>query len=628
MLRGGDGIGGIGGNGRCPVLLLENCTGSLMLAAHLHPANPEWAQARTAGLPGRWRKRLFNAWKQRRDDFDPLNPGTEGEATRGAARWLYGALDRLREVRIPLDATDADVCARAEQMAAHCGELGQVFRESSTLRAAMERACTANHVEPPKGKSKKQPMPDGPAIARMVDPLWWRRQLRKVHAKAVEGSAITMGYVNKTRDIYVSNESLRRRQQQNKRNAAMLESTVAKNDQGQEYTLAELAAKGTANKAIRRGELMTRIAGFEHIAVECGHVGLFFTMTCPSRMHKWRTVAGGKVIENPKYDGTTPREAQKYLSHVWALIRARLKRYGIAMYGFRIAEPNHDGTPHWHFLVFFPESAEQDIREVVRGYALADSPNEKGAAEHRVDFKKMEAGKGTAAGYIAKYVAKNIDGCGVEKDLFGNDAMTASRRVEAWAATWGIRQFQQVGGPPVTVWRELRRVKELPEDAPEHLRVAHSAVNKVAQIEGGDKRVSWARYCKAQGGVFCGRRYEIKLAQEPQDGTNRYGEARPARPVGVETHGTKTIRDGICVYEVTARWLVRSVRYVWEIVRRRSSEAHAGIARAWTCVNNCTRETFADVAERMAAWSPGPGKPADFEFVGPLNVPELEKGLA
>ena len=36
-------------------------------------------------------------------------------------------------------------------------------------------------------------------------------------------------------------------------------------------------------------------------------------------------------------------------------------------------------------------------------------------------------------------------------DLYGNEAMTASQRVDAWASTWRVRQFQQIGGAPVTI---------------------------------------------------------------------------------------------------------------------------------------------------------------------------------
>jgi hypothetical protein len=599
-----------------------------MIPRHQHPAYPEWAHEQVRGLPFRWQKRLVNRWNKTRKDA-----GEGSAANRAAAHELLGTLGALHTVNIPLDASDADICARAEAMARHCTELAQVFHGKEALRGAMARVCASNHIDAPTGKKIT---PEG-AIARMTCPQWWRRQLRKLHAKAVEGAAIAMGYVNKTRDCYVSNESVERRRQQNKRNAAALENTKAINEEGQEFTLAELAAKGVANKAIRRGELMTRIAGFERIAVDCRHVGLFFTMTCPSRMHKWKTVDGGKVVENPKYDGTNPNDAQAYLRKTWSRIRAKLARCDFQWYGFRIAEPNHDGTPHWHCLVFFDPSWQGSIQRsalprlcaIIRHYALRESGSERGAKAHRVDFKPMDAGKGTAAGYIAKYVAKNIDGYGLEKDLYGNDAFTTSQRVEAWAATWRIRQFQQIGGAPVTVWRELRRVDEIPDGAPEFMQDAHRACNKIAQVEGENASVAWHRYVTAQGGVFIGRSYRIRLALEEREGNGRYGDALAPAPVGVEAISQWVEADGIIPNAAIRirKFFAKSARHVWEIVRSGVSKIDAAARRAWTCVNNCTRENFADLTKKINSVKNSDAAGVIFEFCGPINWPAIEKSI-
>ena len=455
---------------------------------------------------------------------------------------------------------------------------------------------------------------DGPAIARMACPLWWRRKLRRQQGRAVESAAIVLGLVHKRSEIYCSDETLHRRQQQNRRNAEALANTKAVNELGQEFTLAELAAKGPANKAIKRAELMTRIAGFERIARELGHGGLFITITCPSRMHAHRTVGGWKVEPNPRYDNeSTPRTAQQYLAKVWARIRAQFKHQATPIYGFRIAEPQHDGTPHWHLLVFHAPDDAEAIRSAITKHAMRDSPDEPGAHAHRCDFRAIDWAKGSAAGYIAKYVAKNIDGYAVGDDLHGNPALETSARVEAWATTWGIRQFQQVGGPPVGVWRELRRVAALPAGAPAHLVKAHNAVNKVAVIEGKDNQsVAWHHYVQAQGGVFCGRNYTIRLDFITDDTRqNRYGEASAPRPVGVSTTALEYYTPAHMAHMTPLQqiprfvhWEIESTRHVWTIVAGKAKPVFEFLAPAspvpWTRVNNCTDGVGAGFPEGAA----------------------------
>jgi hypothetical protein len=579
-----------------------------MTAYQPTPSTQKWIEHQICGLPARWQKKLVNRWHSEVPggrNFDDV-AGRSPEFV--ANHHLAVLAERLGDSRLPLDASDSTICQAADALAGRAADLGTIYHDIKDLRAAMERIAHGQDVAPPApwDELTQKGVQDGPAVARMTDPLWWRRNLRRVHAHNVEGAAIALGYVNRGSDPYVSNESVYRRAQQNERNAKALAETIATNEAGQEYSLAELAAKGPANKAIRRAELMTRISGFERIALDMKHAGLFFTVTCPSRMHKWRSVKNqpNRAIENPAYDGTLPGQAQKYLTKVWARIRAKLARQDISVYGFRIAEPNHDGTPHWHLLVFVDPARLVDLQATVWKYALQDSPDERGAHQHRVDFKDIDPGRGSAAGYIAKYVAKNIDGYRLETDLIGNDAIETSHRVEAWATTWGIRQFQQVGGPPVGPWRELRRVTEIPAGAPQHLIDAHRAANKISDLEAGTvKAVAWDRYCRAQGGG--GRRARIKVAMVQPDGLNRYGEGAAKRPMGVETREVEHYTPEHMLHmrpapriPRTIEWIVESARHVWAVERKgkpRLSPAPAPAAsRPWTCVNNCTQDDEAE----------------------------------
>lgn len=594
--------------------------------------DPVWAAGRVAPLPARWQGLLLDAWE-----------GAHGQDRRGANIALRETTEKLLAVRIPLDASDAQICDAAHALADRCASAAERIHEPGALRRHMETIVCGQGLEPLHPVKVQM----GPALARMTCHQWWRRKLRRHHGQSVEAAAIHLGRVNCHKETYCSTETLGSRTQQRARNLASLESMVAVNELGQEWTLAELAAKGPGNRAIKRTELMTRMGGFERIARDKQHAGLFMTITCPSRMHRHRTIKKDKrvvkVLDNPRYDGTTPRQAQKYLAKVWARIRAKLGRQGLGVYGFRIAEPNHDGTPHWHFLLFHDPLRAGVLRSTVLEHALKDSPDEPGAQVHRVDFEVIDWEQGSAAGYLAKYVAKNIDGYKVGEDLYGNPALEASARVDAWASTWGIRQFQQVGGPPVTVWRELRRVEALPAGAPDHLVKAHNAVNKVAVIEGRENAsVAWDHYVKAQGGVFCGRGYRIRLSKVDQPGVlSRYGEQAPPKIVGIETTSVETWvppeiqamhpmdRHGFEPLRRTVHWLIESTRHVWVIKGRARSEGRVSIGTAqpgpWTRVNNCTE----GVSNGHGCNETGLGRGAHgVEFAGGVRADPIRGGDA
>lgn len=506
---------------------------------------------------------------------------------------------------------DAEICDLADKLAA-----AAIQADRQAQRAGLDlpqRLDKVRAIVRTAGIEEPRAIKGEAAIARAQDARWWRRALRVHVARVVEAGAIKLGIVNRKSGGYASNNACTRRAEQIARNAAALSRTLYRNEAGQVFTLTELAARSVANPTIRGGELMTRIRGAEEYATERAHVGLFVTLTCPSRMHAMTVGSGGRPIKNKRYDGTTtPRDAQQWLCKTWARARAALRRRGVRMYGLRVAEPHHDGTPHWHALLWVANEEQARILEdVVRAYWLSEDGDEPGARKNRINVKRLIAGG--AAGYIAKYIAKSVghvamaehlDGMPAQGELLDVDTgdMPGHRRVDAWASTWGIRQFQAVGMPPVTVWRELRRVTS---DQAEHARVtwrdgaawAAWAACGARWANGLDGKADWATYMRAMGG-HCARPWSLRLARRaPMPGeTNRYGESvEVGRVVGVEcNHG---------------RWLI-SRRQAWaHIAATQPAQSDAERAQRgapWTGFNNCTARI--DWRKHAALFTPQAGE--------------------
>jgi hypothetical protein len=549
----------------------------------------ERGQRTIKGLPPRWGARAYR-------ELSAARAGqTLGEMP-GRYTQLAALLDTVTNAPLPIDATDAQLCILAERSAGECSSMAQLIHDPKALRARLAWMVANRGLTPPQVSDDRQFM------LRCIDSAWWRRNLRTVHGRAFEHAAVRLGFVSLRAGAYASNETVARHAAAKARNARTLANVTMSNEHGDEFTLAELALTSVSNKSNRRKELMLRMKGCEEIANDMGDAGVFVTLTCPSKFHAVLAKSG---TVNPNYNGLNAQAGQAYLANVWACIRSALHRKGVSPYGFRIAEPHHDGCPHWHMLLFVPKHKVRRLRMTINAYALAEDGDEPGAKRNRVKIIRIEASKGTAAGYIAKYVGKNIDGehVGVTLDrdgqvvpaveLAGEEIIKPAQRVEAWASTWGIRQFQPIGQPPVTVWRELRRVPaEQVQDAPEHVRAAWEACQRerTTDLETGEvvteRAASYSAYIRAQGGVNRGRNYRIGLLAPVELREGRYGLAERPMPKGVYCKSAPDM-----VYA--------STRYEW----KRSCVA-APNGSPWTRVNNCTVDPASEAPkwEASAIW--------------------------
>lgn len=472
-------------------------------------ANSEW---RVKWLKNGVAKHLPSAWT------DAIDLEAKRAASAGAvwehdrlkgdayAHWLteYAGADNA-------DMSESDIRTRAEVLAARAAAARfTALPDGSGAWPAWNRLCEfvqkyGGVIPKVAGRYRLESV-----RKRAECPAWWRRQLRRYVAQCYERGAIELGRVGAdAKQWYCSDRAVVRRIQQVQANEAAMRAANLESASGQRMSVYDAAQLSTSNKAIRRGELMTRIRGCEQWADSSGLVGLFTTNTCPSRFHSQRK-GGGK---NPKYDGSTPADAQAWLCRTWAACRSKLARDGLSIVGFRVAEPHHDGCPHWHMLIWCRPEESERVQGVIRKWWLKDKGGERGAAENRVNIKAMISGQ--ASGYVAKYISKNIDdvyttshvdqdeapGLTVGPDLFGEVEVLPCQRVEAWASLWRIRQFQAIGQPPVTVWREFRRVGHQEAcGGSDAFVLAWGSCHRHRE-----KLADWAGYIRHQGGVMLAR---------------------------------------------------------------------------------------------------------------------------
>ncbi|MEP8233835.1 replication endonuclease [Citrobacter freundii] len=460
------------------------------------------------------------------------------------------------------------------------------------------------------------------AAGRLHSEKWWLNKIRRIHDCWREHLMIATGYVSKVASPYCSDPCFREWVAQKKANFEFLQAMELEDqDTGERSSLLDKVMGSVSNPKIARHELMVRMRGFEDMANEMRLVGMFYTLTAPSRYHSTHVQSGRR---NDKYQHASPRQTQKYLCNVWARVRAKWSREGIRTFGFRVAEPHHDGTPHWHLLLFLRPEEVEYATAIFRKHAMKEDGNEKGASEHRFTVTPMDEQFGSATGYIAKYISKNIDGYGMDGEVdleSGQPVREMAKRVRAWASRWNIRQFQQIGGAPVTTWRELRRLGSRELVLHPELEAARAAADAP----------DWPGYTNAQGGPFVARDcLRVRLNYEFTENGNDYGDT-VAKITGVYcpyTGSESVIFTRTTDYKIVPKRKPSPVEIL-------TLEGRAAAPRS--SVNNCTarsgtdekpplkRTVSAGTAPSETVVSAGSLTPESSETELPLNIEDLRR---
>ncbi|GJK53632.1 phage replication protein [Enterobacter cloacae] len=507
---------------------------------------------------------------------------------------LFHTFENLRELTRRFnqlaDSTDEDIDLLAQDIAIYanaalaevsetCAVLSPVDYSKRMLREG-SRLIAYFGLIAPWASRRKMPLDEMAAsIRKILDDRFWSRLLRKYARRWREHLHIAFGDVRRDVSPYCSKNHVKQWDARRKRSREIM-SRLELEDQvtGERMSLIEQIDKSVSNPEKRRVELMTRIGGFEKVATESGYAGSFFTLTAPSKYHAY-TAFGHR---NHKWNGASPRRSQRYLNQIWQQIRAELARREIPVFGLRVAESHHDGTPHWHGLLFTAPEHTAELKEVMEDYATREDAEEltgKSGKQPRFELKPIDPALGSATGYVVKYISKNIDGYALDGESdheSGRPLKETAKHATAWASCWGIRQFQFLGGAPVSVWRELRRLRN------------QELADKVSPVFGELHRAAhagdWQGYITLQGGPFVSRsRLVIRVWYQYKNEPTSYGEYQKAIKGLVMPASSippvETRPHSYCIVKMKPKFSDR-IDPVFDL--------KGASAPSWTRVNNCT----------------------------------------
>ena len=450
-----------------------------------------------------------------------------------------------------LDAVDLFATTSHKRLVAHehNAQIASLQVQLFGLEAAAQWAKAQGVKVPRFPKHNKDPNKKNSRVSverRLCCPKWWDKQLTKKFRRDAEGVQYRAGNICEGVSVYCSVDALDKYLEQKAAEEAWRKRTVLISDEGDEVSL-DGADHAHDQNFVRFAEFITRVNGMVGIAednyldssvvdllpdgIKEGQggsladvgaldaldgrgemVGLFYSLTAPSRYHRY-TKRSGKTVLNRHYDKTkTPTDARDWLQETWKLTQTAWKRKTkhidpIQGFGFRVEESHHDGVGHYHYAIWVKASDAQRATEIFYNKALRGNhtdrlnkryeckfgeerdATERGAEVRRLNFKIMTSAKGMVA-YMIPYITKALTGASWQDLKAGMSSKESFINLMARKSVWGIRQFSFWNAPSVMVWRELWKINETLDD--ELLESARQAV----------KAKDWKAFTEINGGAY------------------------------------------------------------------------------------------------------------------------------
>ncbi len=226
-------------------------------------------------------------------------------------------------------------------------------------------------------------------------------------------------------------------------------------------------------------EVQNRVNTLTGEAERKGLVPIFMTVTLPSEYHPFKLV-NKKLVINPKFDGTPPREAVKALTKRFARLRNDRALRDIpkdARMYFRVNEPHQSGTPHTHILYYVPK---ENVQRVISAF-------------NRLFPQKgndIQDNLRNAVAYVMKYINKTLP-------KSKSDKLTKKDRyLNAWYSHHRVTRFSSSRTlAPLYLYRllhhrySLRALTKLRKEGRIRVFAPVDDLNKIAEIFEGEELI-------------------------------------------------------------------------------------------------------------------------------------------